>query len=174
MCRFNALFVVVLLLFPIVVGAQTVAHCPSGSKHASDAEPSAEALSPVEPRACDTRLFDAHDYMKKSLGNRNAAIQTGNQRQRRDSLWNGAAIGAALGTIAGIASSYAITDCMDCAGFNMPLTFGVLGGGVGAALGAGIDALHDIRPNHAEKGGRVAMSPLVTKARRGIVAVVRF
>jgi hypothetical protein len=174
MHRYNALFVVVLLLFPIAAGAQTLTRCAGGAKGASDEEQAAEALSPMDHRPCDTRLFDAREYMEKRLDNTNTAMETGNQRQRQDSLWNGAAIGAALGTIAGIASSYAITDCMECAGFNVPLTFGVLGGGVGAALGAGIDALHDIRLNQAEKAGRVAMSPLLTKARRGIVGVVRF
>jgi hypothetical protein len=95
-------------------------------------------------------------------------------RRRKDSLWNGAILGAALGTIAGIAASYALVECTDCAGFNVPLTFAVAGGGIGAGLGAGIDALHDRQAAVPARTGRLAVSPLVARSKRALLAVVRF
>jgi hypothetical protein len=64
--------------------------------------------------------------------------------RRKDSLLNGILIGAGLGAIAGAAIGTAAIGCDQCAGFNVPLTFGVVGAAAGAALGAGLDAL--IRP----------------------------
>jgi len=59
-----------------------------------------------------------------------------------DSLWNGVIAGAAVGALAGAFTGLvASDDCPECPGFNVPLTMGVLGAGVGSALGAGIDAL---------------------------------
>src|SRR5262245_49598706 len=59
------------------------------------------------------------------------------QARRKDSLWNGALVGAGLGALAGFLTSEAIIECSECAGFNAPLAFGLLGAGAGAALGAG-------------------------------------
>ena len=47
--------------------------------------------------------------------------------RRRDSLWNGVIVGAGLGALVGIAGSPLISDCSECAGFNVPLTFGGTG-----------------------------------------------
>src|SRR6185436_4093586 len=67
------------------------------------------------------------------------------QPHRKDSLWNGVILGAAVGAMLGSFSSLAVTDCSECAGFNVPLTFGVIGAGVGIGIGAGLDALHNNR-----------------------------
>ena len=71
---------------------------------------------------------------------------------RKDSLLNGILIGAGLGAIAGAAGGTAAIRCDECAGFNVPLTFGVVGAAAGAAIGAGIDALFHARaPNPTSK-----------------------
>lgn len=69
--------------------------------------------------------------------------------RRKDSLLNGILIGAGLGAIAGAAGGTAAIACDECAGFNVPLTFGVVGGAAGAAIGAGIDALFHARASDA-------------------------
>jgi len=89
------------------------------------------------------------------------------QPRTKDSLLNGVIIGAGLGAVAGAFGSLAIYDCLECAGFNVPLTYGVLGAAIGAGLGAGLDAMHQTAP-------RVRFSPLVSKKRRGLMATVRF
>jgi hypothetical protein len=94
--------------------------------------------------------------------------------RRKDSLWNGALIGASLGAIAGFLTSEAIVECSECAGFNAPLTFGVLGAGAGAALGAGIDALHSQRAAPPYHSSRVRLTPLMSHRARGLVAWIRF
>jgi hypothetical protein len=97
---------------------------------------------------------------------------------RRDTLWNGAAIGAGLGAIAGALAGAAALECSECAGFNVPVTFGVLGAAAGAGIGAGIDALLH-RPRAAtgsttDRRPRVTVAPLVSKRGRAITASVRF
>jgi hypothetical protein len=97
-----------------------------------------------------------------------------NQPQRRDSLWNGVLAGAALGALFGAAGSLAVTDCSECAGFNVPLTFGVIGAGVGAGLGAGIDALRVRGGASPQRQPHLQLSPLVGGNRRGLMAWLRF
>jgi hypothetical protein len=92
---------------------------------------------------------------------------------RKDSLWNGIIIGAGLGALTGAVGSRAISDCSECSGFNVPLTFGVLGAGIGAGLGAGLDALHTQSATHFSRG-RVRLSPVLGKGRRGVMAWIRF
>ena len=92
-------------------------------------------------------------------------------RQRRDSLWNGVLVGAGLGALVGIAGSPLISDCSECSGFNVPLTFGVLGAGIGAGVGAGIDAM---RNSNAPHRPRVQLSPVLSKDTRGLLAWIRF
>jgi hypothetical protein len=95
------------------------------------------------------------------------------QPRRKDSLWNGALIGASLGAIAGVLSSQAIVECSECAGFNASLTFGVLGAGAGAALGAGLDALHSRRASPYQPA-RLRVMPVLSHHSRGLLARVRF
>jgi hypothetical protein len=65
--------------------------------------------------------------------------------QRRDSVWNGALIGAAIGGAGGYLWARNIcggTDDTECFVISAPV--GILGGiGIGAAAGAIADALHD-------------------------------
>jgi hypothetical protein len=96
------------------------------------------------------------------------------QPHRKDSLWNGVIFGAAVGAMLGSFSSLAVTDCSECAGFNVPLTFGVIGAGVGIGIGAGLDALHSKRGASLQRHPRVRLSPLVAKEKQGLMAWVRF
>ena len=92
-------------------------------------------------------------------------------RQRKDSLWNGVIVGAGLGALVGIAGSPLISDCSECAGFNVPLTFGVLGASVGAAVGAGIDAMRNTNAPHRP---HVQLAPVFSKNAHGLLAFIRF
>ena len=103
-----------------------------------------------------------------------AARQTPGARRRADRLWNGVLIGAGLGAISGVVVGSAIVECSECAGFNVPLTFGALGGGIGGALGALIDAAH-ARPQIASPLPRyVRLSPAMSKRMLGLTATVVF
>jgi hypothetical protein len=96
---------------------------------------------------------------------------------RHDSKWNGALVGAGLGAVAGALIGSVVLECSECAGFNVPLTFGVAGAGAGAALGAGIDArLHQRSPilNLSRGTGRVNLSPVISRRITGVVASIRF
>lgn len=99
------------------------------------------------------------------------------KQHRKDSLWNGVIIGAGLGALVGTLVSFAVSDCSECSGFNVPLTFGVLGAGAGAGIGAGIDAWRQTRstvtiaPN---KSRRLKVSPVLGKDVQGLVATIRF
>jgi hypothetical protein len=97
-------------------------------------------------------------------------------QRRRDSLWNGTLVGAGLGAILGALGGVARLECSECAGFNVPLTFGVLGAGAGAAIGAGIDAACHDRSTAWASGRlrRVAVAPVFDKRARALVAFVRF
>ena len=90
---------------------------------------------------------------------------------RKDSLWNGVLVGAGLGALVGIAGSPLISDCSECSGFNVPLTFGVLGAGIGAGVGAGIDALRNTKAPHRP---HLQIAPVVSKDTRGLLAWIRF
>jgi hypothetical protein len=94
----------------------------------------------------------------------------------KDSLWNGALAGAGVGAIAGVLTGDAIVECSECAGFNVALTFGVLGAGAGAAIGAGIDAARHDRTTSWTPGRsrRVAVAPVIGKRARALIASVRF
>jgi hypothetical protein len=95
---------------------------------------------------------------------------------RRDSLWNGTLIGAGLGALLGALGGAAVLECSECSGFNVPLTFGVLGAGAGAAIGAGIDAARHNRSTAwtAPRGRRVAVAPVLHERTRALVAFVQF
>jgi hypothetical protein len=96
---------------------------------------------------------------------------------RKDSKWNGALIGAGLGAIAGALIGSAMIECQECAGFNVPLTFGVIGAGAGVGIGIGIDALLQQKspiPNSRLRVGRVNVAPVVGRNIKGVVASVRF
>ena len=101
-------------------------------------------------------------------------------RQRRsDSLQNGAIIGAAAGAGYGLAL-LALAAALDDGGGPIPLsvvTGMVVFTGMGAAAGAGIDALIARRQVIYEKrggGGQVSVSPLFLDGRRGVAVSVKF
>jgi hypothetical protein len=94
--------------------------------------------------------------------------------QRRDSLWNGVIIGAAVGAMAGAAGGQALLECSECAGFNVPLTFGVIGAGAGAGIGAGIDALRHTRSAFPNPRRPLTVTPMLGKRHRAVVALIRF
>jgi hypothetical protein len=128
---------------------------------------------PVEPRVTLTPDVTAVVDAPRQIG----ADHQPKALHRKDSLWNGVIIGAGLGALAGTLISFAVTDCSECAGFNVPLTFGVLGAGAGAGIGAGIDAW---RQNRAPvtiaptRHTRLVVSPVLGKYVRGVVASIRF
>ena len=96
---------------------------------------------------------------------------------RNDSKWNGALIGAGLGALAGAFFGSAAIECSECAGFNVPVTFGVIGAGAGAAIGIGIDAhFHQRSPgsNPPARTRRVSVVPVMARSVKGVVASVRF
>ena len=98
-------------------------------------------------------------------------------QRRKDPLWNGVIIGAGLGALVGALIGSSVLECSECSGFNVPLTFGVLGAGAGAAIGAGIDAWHQTRPAVTiapNSTRRLTVSPLLGKDVQGMVASIRF
>ena len=94
-----------------------------------------------------------------------ASAQVTSQTSGRDSLWNGALIGAG----AGLASTAAL-DAVFCdngfGGCDFPWTAALTLGAIGAATGAGIDFLIG-RSSNTRTTLRV--SPIVGRARRGVV-----
>jgi hypothetical protein len=101
-------------------------------------------------------------------------------RQRRsDSLQNGAIIGAAAGAGYGLAMLALLASTADGGG---PIPIGVVTGmvvftGIGAAAGAGIDALITRRMVIYEKpggSGQISMSPLFVGGHRGVAVSVKF
>jgi len=95
---------------------------------------------------------------------------------RSDSLWNGTLVGAGLGAILGALGGVAFLGCSECSGFNVPLTFGVLGAGAGAAIGAGIDAARHDRSTawSTPRLRRVGVAPVLRARTRALVAFVQF
>jgi hypothetical protein len=103
------------------------------------------------------------------------------QERQRDSLKNGALIGLACGlAVAGTAAA-------DCAGGECELSpsavFAIAGGlygGIGAAIGTGIDALIPgkarvvYRAPEGSQAARVVLSPVVTSRIKGIALRVTF
>ena len=62
---------------------------------------------------------------------------------RRDSVWNGLLIGAGIGTGGGYLWARDICGASDTECFAIAAPVGILGGaGIGAAVGALLDALH--------------------------------
>jgi hypothetical protein len=101
------------------------------------------------------------------------AIET---QPRKDPLWNGIVIGAGLGALIGAFAGDAAFECSECTGFNVPLTFGVIGAGAGAAIGAGVDALlHErTRIPSTKDNRRLTIAPVIGRDVKAVVAFVRF
>ena len=98
-----------------------------------------------------------------------AAAQSVNERSERDSLLNGTLIGLAAGV-----GSAAALDAVFCengfGGCDVPWAAYLMLGGIGAGAGAGIDFL--IGRNSGARSATVRVAPIVTRARKGIVASI--
>jgi hypothetical protein len=142
-----------LAIVPVAAGAQTLAQPEDGHQ---------------APMRTFAMLKDPAGNILPGVS---AAVdQTVQHPRRRDSLWNGVIIGAGVGALAGAVSGTAIVDCSECSGFNVPLTFGVLGAAIGAGLGAGIDAWHNQGAAPVQGTRHVQLAPLVAKEKRGLAA----
>jgi hypothetical protein len=101
--------------------------------------------------------------------------QSASQPRRRDSLWNGVLLGAGAGALLGAVGGHALLDCSTCsAGFNVSLTFGVIGAGAGAGIGAGIDALRHTRAPIPGALGPITVKPRLGRGQRAVVMLIRF
>lgn len=99
--------------------------------------------------------------------------------RRTDRLWKGALIGLGVGAIPGAVGG--LSGCAQYSGHECvtgPLFGALVIGGIGAAIGAGIDALVNkvgsllyVSPQQTPG---VTLSPLLGKDRRGVLLSVRF
>jgi hypothetical protein len=128
MLRFIAPTVFTLAILPAIAESQTVVE-PSGHVHRTRASDVLDTTGRSANDAPSTVSMLRHPTSATLAALTAASGLTSSQPRRRDSLWNGVIIGAGLGAIAGAVSGTAIADCSECAGFNVPLTFGVLGAG---------------------------------------------
>ena len=124
--------------------------------------------------AIDGKPFAVTGAPRKAAGSASPRRQSATLSRRRDTLWNGVLVGAGVGALLGVVGGQALIECSECAGFNVPLTFGVLGAGVGAGVGAGIDALRHTRSPIPNTPGHVTVTPVLGKGQRAVVALVRF
>lgn len=90
----------------------------------------------------------------------------------RDSLLNGAAIGFAAGAAFGIAYVHGVRDSdLDAGSY----AYGALVfGGIGAAVGLGVDALFNRNASVTKPPRRVALGPIVTRKTAGIHVIKRW
>ena len=93
--------------------------------------------------------------------------------QARDPLWNGLALGAAAGAVAGVAFTHAVRDS--------DLTFGqyayggLIFGAFGAGIGLGIDALlNRTAPVHAPPAPRLVIAPVIRRHVKAVAVRLRF
>jgi hypothetical protein len=98
-------------------------------------------------------------------------IRTIRQR-RQDSLANGAKWGLGIGAGLGLAAGFALAAGDGNVSAVIPI-IGLVYGGLGAGVGAGIDALvlgnQVIYFKPANTSAKVTVSPLVTRERRGVL-----
>lgn len=100
-------------------------------------------------------------------------------QRRSDSLKNGAIIGAAAGAVYFAVILAILTETSDGGGPIVPAAIvgGVLTMGMGAAAGAGIDALISRRQviyQNSTRRSRVSVSPMFGNGRRGAAVTVKF
>lgn len=91
------------------------------------------------------------------------------QARRSGPLWNGALIGAAVAAAPVIGLAAGCGDCEVNAGAALVI-------GIGAGIGAGIDALWkgNVTVMQVGQEKKVSLAPLVTKGRKGVLCSVRF
>ncbi len=144
------------LLIPLVLAsssafAQTAAAIAMPARPALVTEPALSAAADAQPPAGQSSTW-----------------------ARRDSLWNGTLVGMGLGALTGAFAGNAWLDDSASAGFNVPLTFGAIGAGAGAGLGAWIDARHGSAAPSPRRMTRMGLAPVVGKNARGAVGWIRF
>ena len=101
-----------------------------------------------------------------------AAVSTSLQgAPRRDSLWNGALIGAAAGIGSAVALDSVFCDVPD-GDCDTPWLAYLTLGGIGAAAGAGIDFL--IGRKQDETKPTVRLAPVVGRTTKAVSASIRF
>ena len=136
----------VLILF-MVMAAPVLAEFPAADEQSRAGSPGAPA--------------DRADVQKNS--------------SQRDSLLNGVLVGAGTGAMIGLAFGVSREDaCRACAGFNQPLTYGVMFGGIGAAVGAGLDALFHRGAPSAPGVRHIRLQPRLSRELRGVSGSIRF
>lgn len=91
-----------------------------------------------------------------------------------DSLKNGALIGLVSGSIFGIIGGIAYASEYDTNYAGWAITEGLVYGGIGAAIGTGIDALiQGRRVIYAKSQTTVSVAPLIGRDRRGVLFTLR-
>jgi hypothetical protein len=140
------------------------------------AEPGRAALMPLEAaagKAPDIAGVASADVLS-GFGHP-SGVSAPSVSTRRDSLWNGAIVGAGTGAMLGLAFGVSREDaCRACAGFNQPLAYGALFAAVGAGVGAGVDAMFRRAAPITSGVPRVRVLPLLSRDVKGIVGGVRF
>ena len=120
-----------------------------------------------------------NDALELTVGGETRAVFADDVRRIRwrqqDSWVTGAVIGAGIGAIPGI--YYRISDPNECAGL-CPEEYALVG--IGTLVGALVDmairktvTVHE-RPAAGGAGGNVALTPVLTGARRGVQVTMRF
>ena len=98
------------------------------------------------------------------------------RQDRQDSLGNGAKWGLGIGAGLGLAAGVAIASGDGNASALIPI-LALVYGGLGAGVGAGLDALilsNQIIYYKPSNSARLTVSPLVTRERKGVLLSVRF
>ena len=123
---------------------------------------------PLLERALSDTVTAASSY--STLGEPQAS---GPRSGSRDSLLNGTVIGFAAGAAFGIAYVYVVRDSdLDAGDYSYSA---LIFGGLGAAVGLGIDALFDRNSSVVVRSPRrVALSPRVSRKTAGIRVVMRW
>ena len=146
-----------------------LAQVPAVYEQSSDG--SIGVVAPVDPA-------DAVEGLSKGVLSVRAHSQdlaVTSQNRQRDSLLNGVLVGAGIGAMLGLAFGVSQEDaCGGCAGFNQPLAYGAIVGGVGAAVGAGIDALFHRAVPAVPRAHNIRVQPMLSRDIRGLSGSVRF
>lgn len=134
-----------------------------------------ETRGRIEKLSSDVLILDT-SAGPRQLGELDVAAIT---QRRSDSLKNGAIIGAAAGTAYFVTILTILSGTSDGGGPIVPAAIvgGVLTVGMGAAAGAGIDALISRRQVIYQKApgrSRLGVSPLFGNGRRGAAVTVHF
>ncbi len=92
--------------------------------------------------------------------------------QRRDSLINGAVVGAAIGAGAGIAFTHAVRDSDLTA--SQYARGAVIFGAIGAGIGLGVDALLRTQSHAPARPPRIVIRPIVWRGMTKVNLILRW